>query len=79
MGTAQEDTFTLVGVHTEGEREALKQLAALRPRIVQLEATVRYLLQLSGENPDDFNYEAVDRHWTAMAAEKSRLLTGGEG
>lgn len=71
MGTAQEDTFTLVGVHTDGERRLEFGLDALKSRVVRLEAVIRYLLQLSGESPDDFEAESVERYATALEAKLS--------
>ncbi len=66
----QRNKFTMLDTQTEGEAELRKDISSLQVKVVGLEATVRYLLQLSGENPDDFIFEAMDRHMTAGYAKQ---------
>jgi len=67
----QRNHFTLLDTETEGEVELRKSMNALQAKVAGLEATIRYLLQLSGENPDDFIFEALDRHLTAAEAKRN--------
>ena len=68
MGTAQEDTFTLINCQTDGERKLLTKVEGLTSRVVRLEATVRLILISAGEVPIDFEWEAVDLYTTALEA-----------
>jgi hypothetical protein len=60
--------MTMLGVQTEGERELRETIANQGSRIVVLEAQMRWLLTLSGEDPESFQHEAVDAYMTALEA-----------